>query len=152
MTTQRGNTAVLSLAALGLLGLLAFYWANASIRWDARHVPIVRRAAAPLAQTYVVPGLGKVVAGTHATEKHLTEALTARAMLAQRGTECFPCRDGRTRCFNWGAGKKVAVGVFALVSGMWVEVTGFLAEEAYANEILCSDCGCGDGRPADYAW
>jgi hypothetical protein len=122
------------------------------------HAPAIGQAAAPetseivpLAQSYTVPGLGTVAAGTHATERHLTEALTARTMLAQTGTECHDCTDGRTRCFQTPVAGRFALGVYQMVKGQLVELTAFLTDESYLNEVL-NDCDGSGGPPAPYAW
>lgn len=96
---------------------------------------------------YVVPGLGEVASGTHATERHLTEALTARSMLAQKGTECHDCSDGRTRCFQTPLVGRFALGVYQMVKGQLIELTVFLTSESYLEEVLDECDGSGNPMP-----
>jgi hypothetical protein len=97
---------------------------------------------------YTVPGLGEITNGTHATARHAAEAEAAREMLAQQGTECHDCADGRTRCWNF-AGSRYALGVY--VRATLVEITAFLMKEQDLEEVLDECDGSGNPMPP-YAW
>jgi uncharacterized low-complexity protein len=109
----------------------------------SRRVSLVIVLAGAALLAYALPGLGKVVSGTHATARHATEARVAREMLAKSGS-CQDCIDGRTRCFAQEDGQW-CIGVYQRVEGKLVELTAFLTTQAYVNDAI-DECNPTNGR------
>lgn len=74
--------------------------------------------------TYNIPGLGDVIAGQHAEDRHGVEALQARLAMQSGGYQRHDCKDGRSRLL-----KQLTATLFAVVvlDGN-VEVSAFLGE------------------------
>jgi len=75
-------------------------------------------------ETYNIPGLGDVLAGQHAEDRHGVEALQARLAIQSGGYNRYDCKDGRVRIV-----KQIARAAFAIViveSG--TEVSAFISE------------------------
>ena len=151
--------AALALVSITLLVIgLAWMLAMASVRYDQVHMPSLAAPAAvmddttvvPLAQSYAVPGLGNVTAGTHATERHAQEAALARGWLQKSG-HCEPCNDGRTRCVASGDGR-FAIGVYQVIRGTLAELTAFVCDAAYVRRVFDDCAGNGDVPPEERGW
>ena len=102
--------------------------------------PVGENSIGPRAdQTYNVPGLGDVLAGQHAEDRHGVEALQARLAIQSGGYNRYDCKDGRTRIV-----KQIARAAFAIViveGG--VEVSAFISERtAQAITRLLERDGC----------
>lgn len=75
-------------------------------------------------ETYNIPGLGDVLAGQHAEERHGVEALQARLAMQSGGYNRYDCKDGRTRFV-----KQLAAHAFAIIiiqDGF--EISAFISE------------------------
>ncbi|AZF90323.1 MAG: hypothetical protein BPHS0_37 [Phage 5P_3] len=87
--------------------------------------PVGENSIGPRAdQTYNIPGLGDVLAGQHAEDRHGVEALQARLAIQSGGYNRYDCKDGRVRIV-----KQIARAAFAIViveSG--TEVSAFISE------------------------
>ena len=102
--------------------------------------PVGENSIGPRAdQTYNIPGLGDVLAGQHAEDRHGVEALQARLAIQSGGFNRYDCKDGRTRIV-----KQIARAAFAIViveGG--VEVSAFISERtAQAITRLLERDGC----------
>jgi len=83
------------------------------------------------AETYNIPGLGDVLAGQHAEDRHGVEALQARLAIQSGGYQRFDCKDGRARIV-----KQLAQSAWAIViieDG--IEVSAFVSERT-AQSIM----------------
>jgi hypothetical protein len=87
--------------------------------------PVGENSIGPRAdRTYNIPGLGDVLAGQHAEDRHGVEALQARLAIQSGGYNRYDCKDGRVRIV-----KQIARAAFAIViveSG--TEVSAFISE------------------------
>jgi hypothetical protein len=75
-------------------------------------------------ERYNVPGLGDVLAGQHAQDRHGQRALVARLAMMSGGFQRFDCKDGRTRIVKQLA--RVACAIVIIENG--VEVSAFVSE------------------------
>jgi len=90
-------------------------------------------------QTYNIPGLGDVLAGQHAEDRHGVEALQARLAIQSGGYQRYDCKDGRTRIIKQMAAHSCAI---VIVEG-GVEVSAFISERtAQAITRLLERDGC----------
>jgi len=116
--------------------------------WPLAGEVIEGSAVVLLAESYVVPGLGNITAGTHATERHAEAQMARRAL--SNDAECHDCADGKTRCWTVGGFKGFFMAVYQIVKGVLVEVTAFTCDEAYLDDVL-NDCD-GTGGNAQPWW
>lgn len=90
-------------------------------------------------QTYNVPGLGDVLAGQHAEDRHGVEALQARLAIQSGGYNRYDCKDGRTRIIKQMAAHSCAI---VIIEG-GVEVSAFISERSAVSIIkLIERDGC----------
>lgn len=95
-----------------------------------------------------VPGLGDVVTGEHAVERHDLGALAVRKFYATKGDAAIfgqpQCRDGRYRIVQRMPTGEYAVWVLIRVSAtLYQEVTAFTTHNQDYIRALRDDCGNG---------
>lgn len=95
-----------------------------------------------------VPGLGDVVTGDHAVQKHDLGALAVRRFYAAQGNATIfgqpPCRDGRYRIVQRMPTGEYAVWVLMrLRASLWQEITAFTTRNQDYIKALRDDCGNG---------
>jgi len=95
-----------------------------------------------------VPGLGEVVTGDHAVQRHDLGALAVRRFYAAQGNAAIfgqpPCKDGRYRIVQRMPTGEYAVWVLIRVSAtLYQEVTAFSTHNQDYIRALRDDCGNG---------
>jgi hypothetical protein len=90
-------------------------------------------------ERYNVPGLGDVLAGQHAQDRHGQRALIARLAMMTGGYQRYDCKDGRTRLIKQLAPKLFAV----IIIEAGVEVSAFTGDhpQSFYDRVLQRD-GC----------
>lgn len=94
-------------------------------------------------ETYNIPGLGDVLAGQHAEDRHGVEALQARLAMQSGGFQQFGCgEDGKIKLLKQLAEKLFAV---VILNGSNIEISAFLGEhDAKFYERAMKRDGCID--------
>lgn len=89
----------------------------------------------PCTRGYDIPGVGRVMAGTHADARHGLEAQQARDLVVNHPWQpCRLCQDGRWRCLGYHAGEWGLVVIENLT-----ERTAFKLSESQAR-LVAGDC------------
>jgi len=90
-------------------------------------------------ETVHVPGIGPVICGEHAQERHGVEALQARSAIMTGGGNRYDCGDGRQRILKQLGPKSVAI----MIVEQGVEVSCFISSKSWERMmrvIARDDC------------
>ena len=111
---------------------------------------LVGAGGAVLVRALSVPGLGEVITGDHAVERHATDALTVREFMASSPAISPviwmqpPCNDGRYRIIVMMRRGLWAVWVLVkLNANTYAEVTAFATDRQDYVQAVRDDCGNG---------
>jgi len=173
MDAERGFAVVAALLAVALIaclllvvcGALAIPKATPAVHVNLadvelpdylRYAPLLlaERLMPPAGEKTELPGVGTLVWGTHAEDKHGWDAMRARAATIAGGADAFwRCKDPLTGKVKWYAINQIlerqgdtikslwSLSVFVERNGEFIEVTSFLTDQAGIKTVIERD-GC----------